>query len=111
MTLPIESPVEKVGDYLHVFAGNILFTRSDTSKDALTNKTPQLSLGFENRRDMDGNVDWSAFFNALDEINYTGFCSVEFESFSYLENVLGGDIEAAARLSMKQIDSLLARNR
>lgn len=58
----------------------------------------------------EGNVDWSAFFDALDEIHYAGYCSVEFESFGYLEKGLGGNIEEAARLSMKQMDSLLAGN-
>jgi sugar phosphate isomerase/epimerase len=52
-------------------------------------------------------VDWNAFFGALDEIDYRGFCSVEFESFAYLERVLKGDAEAAARLSFEQIAILL----
>lgn len=55
----------------------------------------------------EGNVDWNAFFGALDEIDYRGFCSVEFESFAYLERVLKGDAEAAARLSFEQIATLL----
>ena len=55
----------------------------------------------------EGLVDWSAFFAALDEIGYTGFCSVEFESFDYYRRVLGGDVEAAARLSIEQVRKLL----
>jgi len=55
----------------------------------------------------EGNVDWSAFFAALDEIGYDGFYSVEFESFAYYERVLGRDPEAAARLSLEQIQALL----
>jgi sugar phosphate isomerase/epimerase len=55
----------------------------------------------------EGNVDWSAFFGALDEIGYSGFCSVEFESFGYLARVLKGDAEAAARLSFEQVSALL----
>ncbi len=40
---------------------------------------------------------------ALYDINYTGFCSVEFESFSYYEHVVNRDPEAAARISMEAI--------
>ena len=54
----------------------------------------------------EGNVDWHAFFTALDEIGYAGFCSVEFESFEYCRHVLNGDPEAAARISMEQIRQL-----
>jgi len=54
----------------------------------------------------EGNVNWTEFFAALDEIGYEGYCSVEFESFAYLERVLKGDVEAAARLSMEQIRQL-----
>ena len=54
----------------------------------------------------EGNVDWPAFFGALDEIGYDGFCSVEFESFGYLAKVMGGDIETAARMSFEQIQAL-----
>ena len=31
----------------------------------------------------EGRVDWYAFFSALEEIDYTGSCSVEFESDTY----------------------------
>ena len=55
----------------------------------------------------EGNVDWPAFFGALDDIGYEGFCSVEFESFAYYERILGGDSETAARLSMEQIRNLV----
>ncbi len=54
----------------------------------------------------EGNVNWPAFFGALDEMGYDGFCSVEFESFGYLSKVMGGDIEAAARMSFDQIRAL-----
>jgi len=57
----------------------------------------------------EGNVDWPAFFGALDEIGYDGFCSVEFESFGYLAKVMGGDIEAAARMSFEQTQVLRGR--
>ncbi|NCO42425.1 MAG: sugar phosphate isomerase/epimerase [Armatimonadetes bacterium] len=55
----------------------------------------------------EGNVDWKGLFTALDEIDYQGFLSVEFESFTYLRQVLGDDIEEAARLSMEQIKRLV----
>jgi len=55
----------------------------------------------------EGLVDWRAFFRALEEIGYEGFCSVEFESFSYYRRVLKGDPEAAARISKEQVDALL----
>lgn len=54
----------------------------------------------------EGRVDWPGLFAALDEIDYRGFCSVEFESFDYLSRVLGDDIEAAARLSFDQVQAL-----
>ncbi len=54
----------------------------------------------------EGNVDWTGFFRALDALGYDGFCSVEFESFGYLDKVMHGDIEAAARMSFEQIQAL-----
>ena len=54
----------------------------------------------------EGLVPWRAFFQALEEIDYTGFLSVEFESFEYYSHVLGGDPVEAARLSMSQIERL-----
>lgn len=58
----------------------------------------------------EGRVDWTGFFTTLDEIGYAGFCSVEFESFGYLDKVLEGDIEAAARMSYEQIRVLRSRS-
>ncbi len=55
----------------------------------------------------EGLVDWHAFFGALDDIGYDGFCSVEFESFAYYERVLRKDPEAAARLSAQLVEALL----
>lgn len=55
----------------------------------------------------EGNVNWQDFFRALDEIGYDGFCSVEFESFSYYSTVLNNDPEAAARISMEQVRRLI----
>lgn len=54
----------------------------------------------------EGMIDWEAFFAALDDIGYEGFCSVEFESFTYYKSVLKGDVKEAARLSMEQIRAL-----
>jgi sugar phosphate isomerase/epimerase len=54
----------------------------------------------------EGMVDWTAFFGALDEVGYSGFCSAEFESFTYYQRVLGGDVKRAAQLSMEQIRAL-----
>jgi sugar phosphate isomerase/epimerase len=56
----------------------------------------------------EGLVPWSDFFAALEGIGYKGFLSVEFESFEYYARVLGGDPQEAARLSMAQIERLLA---
>ncbi len=54
----------------------------------------------------EGIVDWKAFFEALDEIEYKGFFSVEFESFNYYRNVLKNDPLKAAEISMEQIKEL-----
>ncbi|MBO4421919.1 MAG: sugar phosphate isomerase/epimerase [Clostridia bacterium] len=44
----------------------------------------------------EGNVNFKAFFDALKEIGYEGTCSVEFESWAYRANTLGGVHSAAA---------------
>lgn len=54
----------------------------------------------------EGIVDWKAFFKTLDEIEYKGFFSVEFESFNYYRNVLKNDPVKAAEISMEQIKEL-----
>lgn len=54
----------------------------------------------------EGMMDWKAFFKALDEIEYRGFFSVEFESFNYYRNVLKNDPVKAAKISMEQIKEL-----
>lgn len=54
----------------------------------------------------EGMVDWTGFFAALDDIGYTGYCSVEFESFTYYERILAGDVREAARLSLEQVRAL-----
>lgn len=55
----------------------------------------------------EGIVDWKGFFKALDEIEYKGFFSVEFESFNYYRNVLKNDPLKAAEISMEQIKELI----
>jgi sugar phosphate isomerase/epimerase len=54
----------------------------------------------------EGIVDWTGFFGALDEVGYDGYCSVEFESFTYYNQVLKGDVREAARLSLQQVRAL-----
>lgn len=55
----------------------------------------------------EGNVNWNDFFTALGEIGYMGTYSVEFESFIYAKQILGGDWETAARISFDQVRQLL----
>jgi len=57
----------------------------------------------------EGRTDWSAFFRALDAAGYTGALSVEFESYRYYEQVLGGDPEAAARLGIETLEAVWDR--
>ncbi len=57
----------------------------------------------------EGEVPWGACFEALDEIGYRGYLTVEFESFGYYERILGSDPMAAARLSLEQIGQLEQR--
>lgn len=57
----------------------------------------------------EGGVDWIAFLKALDDINYQGFVSAEFESFKYYTQVLGSDPIKAARIALKSMKELLAR--
>lgn len=55
----------------------------------------------------EGIVDWMLFFQSLKEIGYSGYCSVEFESFRYYQNVLKGDPRKAAEISINQVKELL----
>ncbi len=57
----------------------------------------------------EGNVDWTSFFSALEEIGYDGYLSVEFESERYYEQILGNDIKKAAELSLDTIKKLIGR--
>lgn len=54
----------------------------------------------------EGGVNWNEVFQALEEINYDGWLSVEFESFGFMEKVLKNDFAQAARWSMKSLKAL-----
>ncbi len=54
----------------------------------------------------EGQVPWAGFLAALDDIGYRGYLSVEFESWDYYRQVLGGDPIAAARLSIELLRRL-----
>lgn len=49
----------------------------------------------------EGNVNFKAFFDALKEIGYEGAASVEFESWAYRQNILGGSHAASAAPSLE----------
>ncbi len=55
----------------------------------------------------EGRVDWPGMFGALDEIGYEGYCSIEFESFTYYANVLKGNAGEAARRALADLQALL----
>jgi len=55
----------------------------------------------------EGLVPWTDFFKALDDMGYSRYCSVEFESFDYHDRVLHGNTEEAARISRAHIRELL----
>lgn len=55
----------------------------------------------------EGRVDWKGMFTALGEIGYDGYLSVEFESFTYHDQVLKGNTREAARVSIEQVKALL----
>jgi sugar phosphate isomerase/epimerase len=54
----------------------------------------------------EGVTDWKGFFDALAEVGYDGFLSVEFEAENYLRNIWGGDWTKAAEASRDQLDKL-----
>ncbi len=55
----------------------------------------------------EGYVNWKSFFDALREIKYSGYLSVEFESFEYLKNILDGNNEAAAKISFDLLKKII----
>ncbi|MGB0121088.1 MAG: sugar phosphate isomerase/epimerase [Solirubrobacterales bacterium] len=58
----------------------------------------------------EGKVPWPETFAALDEVGYEGALSVEFEAYSYYEQVLKNDPAAAARLAREQVAALLGED-
>ncbi len=59
----------------------------------------------------EGNVDWLAFLKALDDINYQGFISAEFESFKYYTQILNSNPMKAAKISLNSMEKLLAKHK
>ena len=55
----------------------------------------------------EGRVNWKDFFIGLEEIDYRGFCSLEFESFRFYRQVLKNNPEAAAQILLEQLNVLL----
>lgn len=55
----------------------------------------------------EGKVPWAEVVGSLDEIEYSGALSVEFEAYRYYEQVLDSDPVAAAALSREQVTALL----
>ncbi len=55
----------------------------------------------------EGNVDFPAFFRALEEIGYNGCASVEFESWAYRRNILGNSHAAAAKMCLDALKSFM----
>jgi len=54
----------------------------------------------------EGVTDWKDFFDALSEVGYDGFLSIEFEAENYLKNVWQGDWTKAAQASKEQLDKI-----
>lgn len=55
----------------------------------------------------EGKVPWPEFLGELDEIDYTGALSVEFEAYGYYESILDSDPLAAAVLAREQVAALI----
>ena len=54
----------------------------------------------------EGRVDWSEFFQAIDESAYRGCLSIEFEAFDYFDTSLQKDLSRAAELFYRDFASL-----
>lgn len=59
----------------------------------------------------EGRVDWRAFFNALANVDYSGYLSLEFENEAYFNNVCGGDWRFVAREAKLRLKRLLGDSR
>ena len=55
----------------------------------------------------EGSIDWHPFLQALSDVGYDGFLSIEFESFGYYEKVMRRDAVEAARMSLCHIEKIL----
>jgi sugar phosphate isomerase/epimerase len=55
----------------------------------------------------DGVIDWNAVFDALEEVEYGGYYTVEYEAFHYYRKILKEDPVKAAEVSYRQIMALL----
>ena len=53
-----------------------------------------------------GAIDWEVFFNALEEINYTGAINGEYEQFKYMEHVRNNDPKFAPKVMYKEMSAL-----
>lgn len=53
-----------------------------------------------------GGIDWKSFFQALDEINYEGALSVEYEQFKYMAQLRQNDPEYMAQVMFHDINVL-----
>ena len=53
-----------------------------------------------------GAIDWVAFFKALDDINYKGAISGEYEQFKYMGQVRNNSPEFAARIMYEEMTAL-----
>ncbi len=57
-----------------------------------------------------GSIDWKAVFEALDDIGYDGYCTVEYEAFTYYERVLKEDPVKAAETAYQQVMALVPQS-
>jgi len=55
----------------------------------------------------EGQIEWPAYFHAMNEVGYEGYFIVEFESWFYYEKVLKRDMLAAARISYDAVKALV----
>ena len=56
----------------------------------------------------EGNIHWIDFFEALDDIGYDNHMAIEFEAWNYMDQILGGNVTDAARLSIQSANALIA---
>jgi sugar phosphate isomerase/epimerase len=94
----IEFSINKLGKYIkHVHIKDVIGVPGKEGSDFIF---PLIGEGM---------VDWSIFFKSLKRINYQGFCSVEFESYKYYNQILENNPVEAAKISKIQLDTLIKR--